>query len=178
MGSKKRKTIDRSDAIELGFGTAFKRGNWLTKLSAIVFGLGNIVHKQVIRGLLYLGLEIAYLYYMVIYGFTSLKDLITLGTVAQIEVFNEEKQIYEYIVGDNSMLCLLYGILTVVLTLAFLYCMTGSVKSAYDTQRRKEQDRNIPNFLDDLNSLKQRNLHKAMLFAPVFCVKTPFWSLR
>ncbi|NLP34507.1 MAG: sugar ABC transporter permease [Clostridiales bacterium] len=170
MGSKKQITYENSNVIEVGFGTAFKRGNWLTKLSAIIFGLGNILNKQFVRGLLYLSLELAYLYYMITFGVTALKDLITLGTVAQIEVFNEEKQIYEYIVGDNSMLCLLYGVLTVVITLAIIYCMTGSVKSAYDTQRRKELGGSIPNFLDDLNSLKQRNLHKAMLFTPVLGV--------
>lgn len=166
MGSKQI-TYGNSGAWDMSFHTAFRKGNWMTKLSAFIFGLGNFCCRQFLRGILYLALEVIYLYYMAAYGITSLKNLITLGTIAQIEVFNEEKQIYEYIVGDNSMLCLLYGVLTIVITLAFIYCLRGSVKSAYDSQRKREAGKEVPNFLEDLRSLKQKNLHKAMLFTPI-----------
>jgi hypothetical protein len=87
---------------------------------------------------------------MVSYGATAVKNFITLGTSAQKEVFNEKKQIYEYVVGDNSMLCLLYGVITLVITVVFILILTASVKSAYETQKRKELNKPIPNFIDDL----------------------------
>lgn len=166
MGSKKQRALEGS-ASDISFKSAFIQGNGITKLSTIIFGLGNLLHKQIIRGLLYLSIEVAYIYYMVSFGVISLKNLITLGTVSQVEVFNEELQIYEYITGDNSMLCLLYGVLTIFITLVFVFALTGSVKSAYDSQRRKELDKKLLTFNDDVRSLKQENLHKAMLFTPM-----------
>ncbi|MHB8127547.1 MAG: carbohydrate ABC transporter permease, partial [Mobilitalea sp.] len=136
-------------------------------LSAVVFGLGNILHKQFGRGLLLFSIELAYLYYMMSFGVKAIANLFTLGTKKQEEVFNEAKQIYEYVVGDNSMLCLLYGVITVFATLIFIAIMAASVKSAYDSQRRKKLGKVIPNFIDDINSLKEQNLHKTLLFLPI-----------
>lgn len=40
---------------------AIKEGGIETKLSMILMGFGNFVHKQKIKGLLYLTLEVAYI---------------------------------------------------------------------------------------------------------------------
>jgi arabinogalactan oligomer/maltooligosaccharide transport system permease protein len=171
MAGIKHKTTDKSASYsDVSFGTAFKNGNIITKLSAVAFGLGNILHKQIIRGLLLLSMEAAYLFYMFNKGFSAIGDFITLGTHLQEEVFNEKKQIYEYVVGDNSMLCLLYGVITLVLTVIFISISVSSVKGAYNTQKRKELGKPIPTFLDDLKSLGQQNLHKTLLFIPIIGV--------
>ena len=149
------------------FITGLKSGNALTKMSAVFFGLGNIANKQIIKGLIYLSLELAYIYYMISFGLESLKGLGTLGTKVQEEVFNETKQIYEYQMGDNSMLMLLYGIITIFVTLAFIWILVSSVKSAYLTELKKKKGKAIPTFLDDLKSLKEENLHKALLTPPI-----------
>jgi len=173
MAGKKHKASPKTVSIdEIGFGTAFLSGNIITKLSAVVFGLGNILHKQIIRGLLLLGLEIAYFYYMISIGINSIQNLFTLGTKTQEEVYNETKMIYEYVVGDNSMLCLLYGVITVFITILFIYLLTTSVKSAYSTQILIEKGKKLPAFTDDLFSLKEKNLHKGLLFLPVTGILT------
>lgn len=171
MAGRKHKTSAKSASYDqIGFAAAFQSGNAITKLSAVVFGLGNILHKQIIRGITLLALEIIYLYYMISFGIKAVGNFITLGTKAQREVFNESKQIYEYVVGDNSMLCLLYGVVTLAATVIFLMLLSASVRSAYDTQKRKELGRPIPGLLDDLRSLKDQNLHKTMLFLPIIGV--------
>ena len=43
---------------------AFRRGDLFTKLSAVVFGLGDIVRKQYVKGIAMLALEIAYFVFM------------------------------------------------------------------------------------------------------------------
>ncbi|WP_313074576.1 carbohydrate ABC transporter permease [Lacrimispora sp.] len=162
----KRSNINTS-LRDIGGIASFIQGNGITKLSALVFGLGNLLRKQIIRGLLMFFLEIVYIYYMITVGFNSIADFITLGTSIQAETFNEAKQIYEYVPGDNSMLCLLYGVVTIFLTLGFaLFAMT-SVRSAYVTQKKIEYGEAIPSFKDDLASLKEQNLHKSLLFLPV-----------
>jgi arabinogalactan oligomer/maltooligosaccharide transport system permease protein len=164
-GKKHKKKLN--SRLEFGFFTAFFKGNAVTKLSAVIFGLGNILHRQIIRGLIYLAVEVAYIVYMLNFGIKAIGNFLTLGTKVQEEVFNETKQIYEYVVGDNSMLCLLYGVLSLVICLAFIGFLASSVKSAYMAQRLKELDLHIPSFLEDLSSLKDNNLHKTLLFFPI-----------
>lgn len=163
-----KKHLISSDALnEVGFVTAFKNGNAVTKLSAVIFGLGNILNGQIIRGLIFLALEIGYIFFMIKFGFNAIKDFITLGTVAQAEVFNEAKQIYEYVLGDNSMLSLLYGVITLFVTAIFLFICAASIKSAFITQRRKENGKPLNDFMDDLHSLLENNVHKMLLAFPI-----------
>lgn len=164
---KEKKSGTYTPLRDVGAITAFTKGNGITKLSVLFFGLGNLVYKQIIRALLMFCIEIAYIYYMITFGFNSMKDFITLGTRVQEEVFNEAKQIYEYVQGDNSMLCLLYGVITIFLTLMFIGLAGSSVKSAYVSQRKKELGKHIPSFKEDLSSLLEQNLHKSLLFFPI-----------
>ena len=87
---------------------ALKKGDLFTKLSAVVFGLGNIVRGQVIKGILFLAMEIGLIYYFVSFGFHALSQLTTLGTKVTGQEWNEAKGIFEQVSGDNSMLILLY----------------------------------------------------------------------
>ena len=81
---------------------AFAKGNIITKLSLVIFGLGNFLNKQFVRGIVFLGLEIAYIVYMVSFGITSLQNFITLGTKEQGQVYNEALGIYEYSKGARA----------------------------------------------------------------------------
>ncbi len=56
--------------------TAFGFGNIMTKLSVLIFGLGNLVNKQIGKGLAFLAIEIAYIYYMVTFGISALEILL------------------------------------------------------------------------------------------------------
>ncbi len=151
---------------DAGFVSSFKNGNAVTKASALVFGLGNLLHGQIIRGLLLLALEAAYIVYMISFGLNSLGGMITLGTQEQGQVWNESLQIFEYVKGDNSMLFLLYAVITIFLTLAILLMMTVSVRSAYATEWRLAHGHALPTFGDDLRSLRQQNLHVLLLVGP------------
>lgn len=151
---------------------AFKKGDTITKLSLIIFGLGNFLNKQIARGVIFLAMEIAYIVYMVQFGAKSLVNFITLGTVEQGEVFNEVTGLYEYAAGDNSMLCLLYGVITIFITLFIIFIAFMSCKSAFCTQLRKETGKHIPTFKDDLTSLKEENLHSLLLAFPLFGIIT------
>ncbi len=148
-------------------GEALRKGNVLTRLSLVVFGLGNIVNKQFVRGFVFLALEAAYIYYMISFGAQALVNMRTLGTVEQQKVYNEALGIYEYAAGDNSMLFLLYGVITIVITLAAIFAACMSMKSAYCTQVRKDRGMLVPKFKDDLRSVKEENLHTVMLTLPI-----------
>ncbi len=84
----------------------------ISKLSLLIFGLGNLINRQIGRGLLLLAIEIGYIAYMVTFGIGAMGDFFTLGTVLQEEVWDEALGIFVYTKGDNSMLCMLYGVIT------------------------------------------------------------------
>ncbi len=164
---KKKLKITSLKPSEAGIGEAIAKGNAVTKLSLIVFGLGNILNKQIGRGLIFLAAEIVYFYYMISFGFGAIGNFITLGTKEQGQTYNEALGIYEYTAGDNSMLFLLYGVITIVLTVAAVGIACMSAKSAYCTQLRKEKGMHIPSFKDDVLSVREENLHTAMMALPI-----------
>ena len=113
---------------------ALKHGDTMVKLSTVVMGLGNMAHKQVAKGLLFLAAEAAYIAFMVMSGLHNLAMLPSLGTVERQEVWNEELQIFEYTHGDQSILLLLYGLATILLTGVMFWIWRGTLKSGYAAQ--------------------------------------------
>lgn len=109
---------------------AIREGGMETKLSMVLMGFGNIMHKQKIKGLIYLAVEVAYVVFMVLNGIRFLSMLGTLGTVEQKEVWDEVNQIYTYTKGDQSVLILLYGVATILVTIlmtppmVFIFALT------------------------------------------------------
>lgn len=67
-------------------GNALTKGDVFTKLSAVVFGLGNIVRKQYVKGVALLVLEIAFFVFLFTNGITCLSKLPSLGDQKQGKV--------------------------------------------------------------------------------------------
>ena len=165
-GEKKPKKV--SDfATPYTVTNAITKGGLFTKLTMLVMGLGNIAHKQIIKGLLFLAIEVAYIFFMATNGVDCLALLPSLGDREQQEIFNETKQIYEYIPGDRSVLLLLYGVATIFITLAFFFMWRESLKSAYRAECLAKQGRHVNSFGQDCGSLLDKNLHKSLLFLPI-----------
>lgn len=164
--------ISGSKPADASFKEAFVKGDIITKLSLVILGLGNLLNKQLFRGVVLLLIEVAYIAFMITKGIGFLGGLATLGTAEQAKVYNEALGIYEYQAGDNSMLFLLFGVITIVITLFFIFFALISMKSAYCTQVRKSKGMHIPKLIDDLKSLKEENLHTAMLALPVMGIIT------
>lgn len=166
----KKEAVNGADKQKVSVKNALLYGDAATKCSAVILGAGNLAKKQIIKGLLFLALEVAFIAFMVLKGAAFLGDLITLGTNTGEEVFNETKQIYEYTQGDNSMLCLLYGIMTVFVIIAFVILWCASLKSAYTAQVYQEKGRKVPSFIDDIHALFDSNIHKTLLALPITCI--------
>lgn len=150
-----------------GFIQAFRKGNAITRLSVLILGLGNIAGKQIIKGILFLALEVSFICFMIFKGINCLAMLPSLGGRPQQEIWNEKLGIYEYVAGDNSLLILLYGIATFFIIAAYIVLMAGSVKSAYKVQVRMAEGKHINTFVEDIKSLFNENLHRLLLALPV-----------
>lgn len=149
------------------FTKAVKEGAVETKLSMLLMGFGNIVHGQVIKGLIYLAVEVAYIVFMAVNGVHFLGMLGSLGTEPQREIWDEANQVYIYTKGDQSILILLYGVATVLLTLLMIWAWKGAVKSAYKAECLQKEGRHVNNFREDLKSLLHENLHRLLMTPPM-----------
>ena len=96
----------------INVANALLHGDLLTRISAILMGVGIIGHGQYVKGALILLLEAAFILYFVNTGIGNLSLMGTLGTNPGGEVWNEKKQVYEYVAGDNSQQILLAGVIT------------------------------------------------------------------
>ncbi len=146
---------------------AIREGGLETKLSMILMGLGNIVHKQKVKGILYLAVEAAYVVFMLMSGFGFLGMLGTLGSVGQTEVWDEAQQVYLYTKGDQSVLILLYGVAVILLTVLMVFAWRGALRSAYKAECLDKEGRHVNTFAEDLKSLLHENLHRLFMTPPV-----------
>lgn len=154
-------------ASEYTVTAAIKKGNLSTRLSGFIMGFGNIANGQIAKGIIFLLGEIAYFVYMIAIGLHTIKMLPSLGLKAQEEVWNDSKGMYEYVTGDNSMLILLYGVVTLFITAAFVLWWREAVKSAYKVQCLKRDGHHIMNFKEDVRTYFDTNLHKSLLSMPL-----------
>lgn len=153
-----------------GYVSRFIKGDWATKISYIFMGFGNAVKGQCMKGLLFFLVELAYIAYMVFFGWGYLKKFPTLGTVEQGLQLNPATGGYELMAGDNSMLILLYGVLSIVLTVIFLAVYFASTKSAYAVQQVKAAGEKPVSFKQELKDLLDNKFHVTMLAFPTLTI--------
>ncbi len=101
---------------------AVKKGGPLAWLSCLIMGLGNLASGQIIMGLIFLALEVAFIAFLVIPGggIYWLSMLPSLGWREMEEVWNDDLGVYEYVMGDQSQLILLYGVATICVIALFV----------------------------------------------------------
>lgn len=146
---------------------AIRGGDWITRLTFLVLGFGNMLRGQIAKGFIFFMLEIGFVVYMVTTGIEAIKGFITLGTVEQGWVFDEKKGIEIMVPGDNSMLLLLYGIIAILILIAFLIVWRMSIQSAYNLQKLKEEGKEIPGFADEVKMMLDAKAHVTLLILPV-----------
>ena len=141
---------------------AFVRGDAWVKLSAIVWGVGCFSRKQILKGVL-LCLEEAVFLLGIALTWPSIGKLAALGTVQAERIWDAELRRTVWNDYDNSFLILLFGVIGVLLTVAFLMQCARMVKHAYIASQRTVQ----PTFREDAARYLGRDFHRTLLAAPV-----------
>ena len=114
-----------------------------------------------------MGIEVAYIWFMITKGIGFLSMLPSLGWLEQQKVWNEKKQVFVYEAGHNSVLILLYGVITIGITALFIMVWCSSLKSAYKAQCLKKAGVRLKSIKDDIKDLFDTNLHKLLLAVPL-----------
>lgn len=148
------------------FIKAFREGDIFSKISYLIWGLSNIVRGQIVKGLAFLAIEISYIVFMITSGVQNIENLITLGTQQQGMVYNEAIGIYEIAQGDNSMLFLLYGVATIVISLMAIAVWFVSVGSGERARVCKKNGHPVPKFKDELKALLDKKIYRTFLAIP------------
>ncbi len=130
-------------------------------------GAGCIRYGQYVRGLLYLLTQTLFFFFFRNFALQYLSKFDTLGTTTQVKVWNEELQIFQRFPGDNSMLILLYSVLSMAVIAVFLYLWYANIRDAWYAQENWKQGRRSPSFRDDLRSLTHERFHITLLSMPM-----------
>lgn len=151
----------------VNYFSTFKKGDYKTRLSYIFMGAGCFFRGQIVKGLGLLFIEASYIVFIKTFGISQLALLSTLGKAAKKEIWNEKDQIFEYIQGDNSMLILLFSILTIFVTIAFIGLYFSNIKLSYKNQLSRNKGLKLNGIVQDIKGLFDHNLHVTFLSVPV-----------
>ena len=156
------------------FALNFWHGDALTKSSHLFIGLSHLFRGQVVRGIMYLALEAAFIAYMVLFGGNYLamcfENLLGGGNIGRVEThdfWNEEKGFYDKLIGDNSFLILLYGILTLFVILFFVICYISATRESYKLEQYYIIGKKPISFKGDIGNLLDNKFHITLLSLPM-----------
>ena len=156
-------------------GTTFSKGNWAVKLSFFIFGFGNLFYGQVMRGILFLLFEVIFIAYMIIpsggiYWLSKGQWFQTGETIGTVQGGYQYNEIYDtdvWVKGDDSVKVLLYGLLTIIFIIAFVYTWRLQVKQCRICMDITSRGKKIKSGKDDLKSLLDDQFHKTLLSLPL-----------
>lgn len=152
------------------FRELFKKGNLTIKLSFLIMGLTNLIHKQWLKGSIFLISQIGFFFWLIRNGLHALNMLATLGTKEQGLVFDERLGIDILQEGDNSMLLLLFGIAAIIICVLLVVLYFASLNSTRHIYELKEAGKPIPSTMDDLRSLLDERFHATLMTVPLLGV--------
>ena len=153
-----------------GYFSRFVKGDWATKFSYIIMGFGNIVKGQIAKGLLFLATEVAFIWFMIVFGWNKIYNLgfFNNGYIG----FNAE----DYWVGrvhysaDKSMILLLYGVMSLIIIALFIVIYVTSTKSAYKIQQDVAAGEKPKSFKEDIQELMDDKFHVTLLAFPTLTI--------
>ena len=159
----------------MDIATTFTKGNWAVKLSFLIFGFGNFYYGQIMRGLLFLLFEAVFIGYMLVPSgglyWLAKGNWFKLGaTVGTVQGQYEYDIIYDtdvWVPGDDSVKVMLYGLLTIMFIIAFIYTWRLQVKQCKICMDITARGKKVKSGKDDLRSLVDDQFHKTLLALPL-----------
>ncbi|MGN1125857.1 MAG: carbohydrate ABC transporter permease, partial [Ruminococcus sp.] len=152
------------------YGKRFIKGDWSTKASYLIMGTGNIFKGQYIKGFLFLLVEVAYVCFLAFFGLGYISQFGTLGTVEYQEYMDPATYKTTKIFGDDSLLLLLYGVVTIVVTIVFLVFYIINTKSAYNACQLKKNGEHLPTFREEIKVYLDEKFHITLLAVPTLLI--------
>ena len=161
--------------------TTFTKGNWAVKLSFLIFGFGNLYYGQIMRGLLFLLFEAVFIGYMLVpsgglYWMSKVNWFQTGATIGTVqggfketvtEAYGMQIVTKDWVPGDDSVKVLLYGLLSVMFVIAFIWTWRLQIKQCRICMDITAKGKRVKSGKDDMRSLVDDQFHKTLLALPL-----------
>lgn len=131
---------------------ALSHGDIFTRLSVVIWGLGNLARKQFFKGICFLAAEVASIVWIILGAVPALKELPGLGTGKVIKV-KDADGFWQTKVPTPSVVILLYGVSSVVLIVLIIWFWSVAIRSAYKAQMLAQSEGHAPTFKEDCRDL-------------------------
>lgn len=132
------------------------------KASMCLPGLGQIMQKQIVKGILFLLVVAAYVTYMVLAGGEAMYDFFSLGVVPANPWLG--------IKGDNSVIMMLLGTLAFIFTGFYIAVHMANIRDAQRTFDYVARGNPTPGFLQSFASMFDKYFYVTALVLPVIGV--------
>ena len=129
-----------------------------------------MVKGQIIKGFIFLLTEVAYIAFMIFFGAKYISLFGTLGITESKKVLDPATGFYKTTPGDNSMLILLYGVLTIVITAVIFVIYLANTKSAYKVYELKRDGKHIPTFREEMAAFADEKFHISLMSIPCLLI--------
>ncbi len=129
------------------------------KASMVVMGLGQLMYKQWIKGLLYLAVLGVTIFYMVTSGVEDLKGFITLGTVKADPWLGTA--------GDDSVMMMIRGLLAIFILAAFVFIHISNIKDVKESYEAISKGKELPGFVKSTQKFLDKKFYKVALAVPI-----------
>lgn len=151
------------------YGVTFVKGDWATKLSYLIFGVGDLHKGKYYKGILFFLSEVLYALYMIFFGWKWFKDFFTLGTQDAYTTYDEMGFPVNH-AGDESMKILLYSTLTLVITVLVFVIYIANIKDAYRHQIMRANGEKPTTLKQDAQDFLDGKYHITLLSFPVLMI--------
>ena len=148
-----------------GLWFRFVKGDWRTKGSYLIMGFGCFTRspKQIVKGLLLLALQVLFILFMVFWGAPNLAMFGTLGTRERMENPNG----FGNIEGDNSIVILIFSMLSIMFMIFILYMWIKNTKISYENQIRVKEGKPLTGLKEQLSYALNDGYHTTVLALPI-----------
>ncbi len=136
-----------------------KRAPKPVKASMCLPGLGQLMQKQIVKGIIFLLLTAAYIVYMILAGGKAMYNFFSLGIIPPNPWLG--------IKGDNSVIMMLLGILAFMITGFYLAVHFANIRDAQRTYDFVSRGNPTPNFKQSLGSMFDKYFYVTALVLPI-----------
>jgi arabinogalactan oligomer/maltooligosaccharide transport system permease protein len=128
-------------------------------ISSFLMGGGQFLYGARTKGIIYLLIEISFIYYLVKRGVDDIIGFFTLGTT--------EGDAWLGISGDNSIIMLLMGIFAWIVVAAFIIIYRMNLNDVREMQARNREGIKQKTFRQEVSELKDKKFYVLALALPV-----------
>lgn len=132
------------------------------KLSYVFMGVGQLFYKQYTKGLIFVLLNLSFIFYFVTRGINDFTGLFTLGT--------KKSDLWLGIEGDNSIIFLLMGLFSVIVLISWISLYLVNLRDINNIENRIRSGYKLDNFTKEFKKLFNKKFYVFTLLLPILGV--------